>query len=357
MGQSGGIARSAVSYGRQTQEPIGKQRRTMADRKRIAAFAIDEHLRWATAEVTANTIRPGSMVAGQEIEVTTDGVIANQVKDYIARMADAHPEIRHAARIGISTIGAVDLRTKQVWQVARKSWSPARPELPLLDFAALLPRSARGTPTYNDYAVQNDATCAALAESYFRAEDTAHDHDWLYITVGHGVNCGVVRFRRSLFRLAHPEMGHVFPRLHPVDPFIPELHSTCKRHGCCYEGMASGGSLEKRWGSDWTSNPKAWGLEAFYIAQLCLTGMLAFSPDRILLGGYVTRMNDRFVGMVRKEFAVLNAGYIQSAQTKSLREYIVPARFGDDASLRGALVLAAQAGEPGALGVIDGDRT
>jgi fructokinase len=325
------------------QEPIhagpGEYRGVRDTKKTIAAFAIDEHIRWASARVTDNDINWYSITFGQEVEKTEPGFIAEQVTEYVARVSKEHPDVRHAQGIGISMIGPVDVAKQEVRYVSRKDWKARKPGDPVIDFKKVFSRRTHEL-AYTDLVVQNDATCATLAEWFFRQDRRGDYSLWLYITINAGVNCGVVNVTRPLFQYRHPEMGHVFPAIHPNDPFDPEKHSGCPSHTWCFEGIASGDAMQKRWGDDWNSDERAWQLEAHYVAQLCLTAMLAFLPDRIGLGGYVVRKNPDFLPMVRAQFAALNKGYIQNDSVDNLATYISAGRFDDKVNALGALVLA-----------------
>ena len=317
----------------------------------VVAFAIDEQIRWGCAKVNEhgldrNSVRLG---VGEDIEATKEKeVISRRFAAYLKETAKNYPVVREAQRIGVSVIGPVNVREKTVSRVARKAWKPPPGSKSVLAFNEIF--SSQGFDMGRIILeVQNDATCAALAEWYFHNDYKEDDRGraWrdtdrrLYVTFNDGVNCGLIQCNRSYFNLAHPEMGHTFPRMHPFDLFDPKEHSGCNSHKWCFEGMASGVSLRMRWGKEWESNAEAWRLQAYYAAQLVLNGMLAFSPDIIILGGYVVHKNPDFLPMVRHEFAALNARYIDNERTRSLDRYIVAGHRGDEANILGALVLAA----------------
>ena len=323
----------------------------------IAAFSIDEHLRWATARIVGREIDPVSVTFGQEVEPTEPGVIAGQLTDYVARISAKYPDVRHAQGIGISMIGPVDVEAKEVKRVARKDWTPKIPGDPIIRFKNVFAAQKRGLANAR-LAVQNDATCGALAEWYFRENPRTEDLGlWVYITINEGVNCGVLNVSRPLFQYRHAEIGHVFPARHPKDPFDPEKHSSCPLHLWCFEGIASGASMRKRWGDDWSADPRAWNLEAFYVGQLCLTAMLGFRPDRLVLGGYVVHRNPEFLPMVRAAFAALNNGYIEDGKAENPATYISAGQFDDRVNVLGALVLALDAAVGGPRSVVDRSTT
>ena len=307
----------------------------------IAAFSVDEHIRWATARIDGRDIDRKSITFGEEVEPTQDGVIADQVSDFVAKISAKHPDIRQAQGIGVSVVGPVEVAKQQVQSVARKKWRARKPGSPVMELREIFSRR-RHPLTYTGLAVQNDATCAAAAEWYFRDDPQPDDDLWVYITVNDGINCGAYNnIARPLFRYRHPEIGHAFPRMAPDDPFNPKRHSGCPAHHFCFEAIASGVSMQKRWGNNWDADVRAWKLEAFYVAQLCLTGgMLAFRADKVLLGGYVIRRNPDFLVMVRDEFEKLNAGYIKDEKMHDLETYISAGQFDDKVNVLGGLVLA-----------------
>ena len=326
----------------------------------VVAFAIDEQIRWGCAKVNEHGLIRKSVClgVGKDIEATKEkrGDIA-PVRRLSERDRRKIFGCAGSQRIGVSVIGPVNVKEKTVSRVARKAWKPPPGSKPVLAFNEIF--SSQGFDIGRiGVEVQNDATCAALAEWYFHNDYKEDDKGraWrdtdrrLYVTFNDGVNCGLIHYNRSYFEFAHPEMGHTFPRLHPFDVFDPQKHSGCTSHRWCFEGIASGVSLRKRWGKEWESNAEAWRLQAYYAAQLVLDGMLAFSPDIIILGGYVVHKNPDFLPMVRHEFAALNAGYIDDERTRSLDRYIVAGHRRDEANILGALVLAAGNLRPRAVG-------
>jgi predicted NBD/HSP70 family sugar kinase len=103
----------------------------------------------------------------------------------------------------------------------------------------------------------------------------------VYVTVGTGIGAGVVAEGRLLHGMVHPEWGHMLLRPHPEDP---APHGFCPYHDGCLEGLACGPAIDKRWGMPSRDLPKdhiAWEIEADYLAQFCVTALVAISTEKI----------------------------------------------------------------------------
>jgi len=183
-----------------------------------------------------------------------------------------------------------------------------------------------------------DVNGAALGEGLWGAAQGLDT--FMYLTVGTGIGGGVMMNGKLLHGLLHPEMGHILlPHDKERDPFA----GGCPFHNDCFEGLASGPALEKRWGQKAETLPHdhpAWELEAHYIALALTNFIYTISPQRIIMGGGVGG-NERLLPMIRKNVQDLLNGYIQSpAITKNIDEYIVPPELGGRAGMVGALALA-----------------
>lgn len=163
---------------------------------------------------------------------------------------------------------------------------------------------------------------------------------FIYLTVGTGVGGGAYVEGKLLHGLIHPEMGHILIRHDRAkDPF----EGVCPFHGDCFEGLASGVSMEKRWGmrgSLLTPDHKAWDLEAEYIAQALATYTFSLSPQRIILGGGVGSV-EHLLPKVQKRTRELINGYIQSpAILENIESFIVNPGLGNRSGVLGAIALA-----------------
>jgi fructokinase len=162
----------------------------------------------------------------------------------------------------------------------------------------------------------------------------------IYLTLGTGVGGGVICNSKPLHGLVHPEMGHMLiSHDWGLDPFP----SACPFHSDCFEGLASGPSMKKRWGQAAETLPNehpAWEIEAHHIALALANLILCYSPRRLVLGGGVMEHEGLFPLVRRKTQQFLN-GYIQSPQiTEKMDEYIVPPALGNRAGVLGAIALA-----------------
>lgn len=238
--------------------------------------------------------------------------------------------------LGVASFGPVDLHEGSttygyITSTPKLSWRNY-PFYPTLS-------EALGVPAGLD----TDVNAAALAEHTLGA--AAGKASCLYVTVGTGIGGGLVVENNLVHGLVHPELGHIWLRTHDEDP-MP--HGICPYHDGCLEGLANGPSIEARWGQKAHLLPPdhpAWALEAYYLAQMCMTTILVFSPEKIILGGGVMQQTHLF-DPVRRHVQQMLGGYVQhTAILDAIDTYIVPPGLGTDSGVTGALLLAARAAE------------
>lgn len=236
--------------------------------------------------------------------------------------------------LGIGSFGPLDLNTASktygyVTTTPKLSWQNY-PLMPAMRDALKIP-----------VGIDTDVNAACLAETRLGAGKGLAN--CLYVTVGTGIGAGVVVNGQLLHGLVHPEWGHILLRPHPEDPVV---RGVCPFHDGCLEGLASGPSFDARWGMSAKELPDdhiGWKIEAYYLAQLCVTAVLALSSEHIVLGGGVMQRAHLFP-MVREETVRLLSGYI--AHDKILHhidEFITPPGLGINSGVAGALLLAASA--------------
>jgi fructokinase len=198
-------------------------------------------------------------------------------------------------------------------------------------------RQALGVPV----AFDTDVNAAALGEQRWGAAQGLHT--FIYLTIGTGIGGGALVEGRLLHGAMHPEMGHIrVPHDRAADPYP----GFCPYHGDCFEGLAAGPALERRWGQRAELLPPdhpAWALEAHYIALALTSYILTLVPQRIILGGGVMQQPQLFP-LVRREVVALLNGYLPvPALLDPLAAYLVPPGLGNRAGVLGALALAEQA--------------
>lgn len=147
---------------------------------------------------------------------------------------------------------------------------------------------------------------------------------------------------RLMHGLVHPEVGHMrIPHDRARDPF----EGVCPYHGDCFEGLASGEALRRRWGKpgEELADHAVWELEADYLALGIVNLICAFSPERIILGGGVMRQ-PALLPLIRVRIRELLAGYIAAPElVDSIDDFVVAPALGERAGLLGAIELARRA--------------
>lgn len=206
--------------------------------------------------------------------------------------------------------------------------------------------------------VDNDANCAALAEAHILGEDNL-----VMLTLGTGVGGGVV-IGGMTFRGAHglgAELGHM-----TLNPDGPPCPGNCPNRGCI-EAYCSGQALERdatELASDKPDSPLAQLIgpdgrvsgrhlqdaaesgdpDALLIFEnfarmlgVAIAGYVnVFEPDRLTIGGGVSRASHLFLERAKQE---ANARALPALLR---RTNVALAEGGADAGVIGAAVLAAQ---------------
>lgn len=230
--------------------------------------------------------------------------------------------------VGIATFGPADLdRTSPRWghilATPKPGWAGT-------DVAGHFAR-VFGVPVGFD----TDVNGAALAEAAARFGRDAGS--LAYVTIGTGIGGGLVLDGAPVHGIAHPEMGHIYPRRVTGDDFP----GSCPHHADCLEGLASGPAIAARWGkplSQLGEDHPAHRIIARYLAQLCHTIFALSSVETVVLGGGVMK-TPGLLDAIRAEAMRIDAGYLPGGT----RHRIEAPALGDNSGIVGALMLADQA--------------
>lgn len=271
----------------------------------------------------------GQVLHRERIPTTTPAeTLRRSVEYFQAQQAKRGEKL---AAIGIASFGPVDLNPASphygfITRTPKSGWSFA-------DVAGAVRRAFPGIPVGFD----TDVNGAGLAEHRWGA--ARNWQTFVYITVGTGIGGGGMHEGRTLRGLIHPEMGHI---LLPIRPDDPLKRGVCPFHAYCFEGLASGPSIEARWGQRGETLPPdhpAWELEAHYLAHAIMDIMAVLSPEGFVLGGSVMHQRQLFP-MIRGKLADLANAYFVHPRLETYEDYIVPPGLGDDAGVCGGFALA-----------------
>ncbi len=186
--------------------------------------------------------------------------------------------------------------------------------------------------------LDTDVNVAAMGEAKWGMAQGLTD--FVYLTAGTGIGGGAVSGGKLVHGLMHPEMGHMLIRRdQQKDPF----QGCCPFHGDCWEGLAGGAAIKARWGiaaEDLPDDHPAWALEAHYLAQGIMNLICVFSPQRIILGGGISK-RAIILPLVRQQLGRLLNNYFQfPASHQNLEDYIINPGLGDLSGVLGAVALA-----------------
>lgn len=275
---------------------------------------------------------PNDLRAAETISTTTPDETIEQVIAFFEREGPV-------AAIGIGSFGPIDANPES------PSWgyitSTPKPGWANTNVAQRI-RDRLSVPV----AFDTDVNAAALGEHRWGAAQGLDTFS--YITLGTGIGGGGMMGGRLLHGLVHPEVGHVrIPHDWERDPF----KGVCPFHGDCWEGLASARALEARWGrppEELDGDQPVWALEAHYVALGLVSVIYVLSPERILLGGGVSRQ-PRLLPLVQREVAALMNGYLETAAVgNGIAEYIRLPALAPLSGVLGAIALAeAQQRHPG----------
>jgi fructokinase len=233
--------------------------------------------------------------------------------------------------IGVGSFGPIDLRRDSatygfITSTPKPNWANT-------DLVGRL-KSALNVPI----AFDTDVNAAAYGEYRWGALQSCDPG--IYITIGTGIGGGVIVDGKPLHGLIHPEIGHMLiPHDRTSDPFA----GACPFHQDCFEGLASGPAMNKRWGQpaeELAIEHQGWALEAKYTAYALCNLIVSYSPHRIVLGGGVMQQQKIFPLIRRQVQDILN-GYVQSIEiAEQIDRFIVPPGLGTRSGILGSIALA-----------------
>ena len=240
---------------------------------------------------------------------------------------------KNISALGIGCFGPVDLDKKS----PTYGYITTTPKLAWRNYDIVgVCKKELGIPVGFD----TDVNGSALGEATWGC--TKELDNSIYITVGTGIGVGVIIDKKPYHGMLHPEGGHIFLARHPQDPME---RGVCPYHELCLEGLASGPSIQARWGKpgvELADRKEVWELEAYYLAQAICSYIMILSPERIIVGGGVAHQ-EQMMPLIRKEVLRQMGGYIAAKGMQDLDNYIVLPSLNDNQGILGALKLAKDA--------------
>lgn len=232
---------------------------------------------------------------------------------------------REVTAIGVASFGPINLRKGHrlfgtMLSTPKPGWSGVNIYRRFVD--------RLGVPI----ALTTDVNAAAVSEG--RSGAASGIDSFAYVTVGTGIGAGIVVAGSLIEGEHHPEMGHI-----SVNRMKGDRHpGTCPYHGMCLEGMAAGPALEARFGppSTWAGNESVLDVAAHYLAQGMVALVYLASPERIVVGGGVSKLPG-FHDRIRTRVGHWLADYPEEPDLDLL---ISPPGLDEMSALAGALALA-----------------
>ena len=178
--------------------------------------------------------------------------------------------------------------------------------------------------------IDTDVNTAALGEYKYGAGKLSET--LVYITVGTGIGVGILLDGKPHIGNFHLEIGHM------LIPNSDKFKGVCEIHGDCWEGLASGPSIESRWGSEASKLSKsheAWEKEADLLAKGLINIISNHSPDKIIMGGGVMSQKQLFP-MIRSN---VERAWNNYTPLVSLSNLISEPGLGTDSGIIGSISL------------------
>lgn len=253
-----------------------------------------------------------------------------QARAALAAELGRHAREHRIASVGVSIFGPLQT-------------DPARP-----DFGAVIESSepawsgvnipqevasALGQEVFFDF----DVSAGALAEAM--VGNGLRHASFVYLSIGTGV--GAVHFPGAHTPGYAPQLGHMqLPRERDDLAF----RGSCRFHGACLQGLASGRALAQRWGApaeELAADHPAWDLQARYVARACANLVYSFAPAAILLGSSVGSSPNLQLQDVNRHLGIMLNGFLEPAlrEAYSRSPAVVRAALGANCSLIGAALL------------------
>jgi len=183
--------------------------------------------------------------------------------------------------------------------------------------------------------IDTDVNASCMGETIFGSSKGLSNV--IYITIGTGIGVGVYSEGKLVHGMMHPEGGHIILSKKKEDPG----DSVCPYHDSCFEGLASGPSICKRYGKpadELKNDEKVWDLEAEYISQALVDYIMILQPQKIILGGGVMHQEQLFPIIRKKVESKINK-YLLSKELDNLDDYIVPCSLNDKQGILGSFVI------------------
>ena len=180
--------------------------------------------------------------------------------------------------------------------------------------------------------IDTDVNASCMGEATFGTSQGLSNV--IYITIGTGIGVGIISEGKLVHGMMHPEGGHILLAKNPED----KGECICPYHDKCFEGLASGPSILKRYGkpgNELVNDEKVWELEGEYIAQALVNYIMILQPQRIILGGGVMHQESLFP-IIRKKVAEKINKYLITKELENLDDYIVPCSLDDRQGILGS---------------------
>jgi len=272
---------------------------------------------------------PEHILAESRIETTTPNETIHKVCEFFKQSTNRTEVSIH--RIGLGFFGPLDLDLSSstygsVTSTPKLAWQNI-PVLAMIEDQLGIPAT-----------IDTDVNAAAVGEGLWGAARGIDD--FVYVTIGTGIGGGEIIHGKPVHGLVHPELGHIVLNHDRIrDPF----QGCCPYHHDCWEGLASGPAMSRRWDTPPPTLPAdhpGWDLEAEYIAQAMQSIILTLSPKKIIIGGGVMN-HTGLMEKIRTRTVLLLNGYVNHpAIQQNIDQYIIKPGLGNRAGVLGAVALA-----------------